>query len=49
MQRAALVRSRRYSLDAMVEAYRALHRAMADHTFDHPARAQSLMSEGAPG
>jgi glycosyltransferase involved in cell wall biosynthesis len=49
MQRAALMRARRYSLDAMVEAYRALHRAMAGHAFDHPAPAQSLMSEGAPG
>jgi glycosyltransferase involved in cell wall biosynthesis len=47
MQRAALMRARRYSLDAMVEAYRALHRAMADRAFDHSARTQSLMSEGA--
>ena len=48
MRRAALMRARRYSLDAMVEAYRALHRAMADRGFDHCARAQALTSEGAP-
>jgi glycosyltransferase involved in cell wall biosynthesis len=46
LQHAALTRARHYSLDAMVDAYRKLHRAMASHAFDHAAPALTPTSEG---
>jgi glycosyltransferase involved in cell wall biosynthesis len=48
MQRAALMRARRYSLDATVETYRELHRFMASDDLDQAAPAHSLMTEGVP-
>jgi glycosyltransferase involved in cell wall biosynthesis len=48
LQRSALMRARRYSLDAMIDAYREVHCAMANHAFDHAAPARTLMSEGVP-
>jgi glycosyltransferase involved in cell wall biosynthesis len=48
LQRAALLRARRYSLDAMVDAYREVHRTMANRAFAHAAPARTPMSEGVP-
>jgi glycosyltransferase involved in cell wall biosynthesis len=48
LQRAALMRARRYSLDTMVDAYREVYRAMANHVLDHVAPARRPMTEGAP-
>jgi glycosyltransferase involved in cell wall biosynthesis len=46
MQRAALMQARRYSLDAMADAYRELYRAMAGRTVDHAGH--SVVGEGVP-
>jgi glycosyltransferase involved in cell wall biosynthesis len=48
LQRAALMRAYHYSLDAMVDAYREVYHAMADHALGQATRAHSAMSEGAP-
>jgi len=46
MQRAALMRVRRYSLDGMVDAYRELYRTMANQAVKKVAH--SVVSEGVP-
>jgi glycosyltransferase involved in cell wall biosynthesis len=48
MHHAALTRARCYSLDAMADSYRKLHRAMANNAFDHAAPARTPMSQGVP-